>query len=216
MGRAIVRRPAVFLMDEPISNLDAKLRVQMRAEIARLQDRLGVTMVYVTHDQVEAMTMGDRVAVLKDGRLQQIDAPKVIYDRPATVFVAAFIGAPAMNLFAGRINGSVLELGSQRLTLGPDVFARRPGLCRYDGTPIVVGIRPEDFEDRALAEGVPADRCLTATVRLVEALGSNVIVHFAIDAVAIEAGDPDAAKDRPITDTNVVGRFHRSSAVAPG
>src|SRR4029079_17617759 len=135
--RAIVRQPSVFLMDEPLSNLDAKLRVQMRAEIARLQRDLGVTTIYVTHDQVEAMTMGDRVAVLKDGYLQQLDTPQHLYEEPDNVFVAAFIGSPSMNLYDGVLqlqNGqATLQLGSQQLGLSPDCLAKRPGLQRYDG-----------------------------------------------------------------------------------
>src|SRR5215211_399838 len=150
MGRAIVRQPQAFLMDEPLSNLDAKLRVQMRAEIAKLQRDLGVTTIYVTHDQIEAMTMGDRVAVLKDGYLQQLDTPQNLYEEPDNVFVAAFIGSPSMNLYDGvlTLNGdrATLQLGSQQLDLSPDCLVRRPGLKRYEGKKLVVGIRPEDFE----------------------------------------------------------------------
>src|SRR4029078_6024467 len=148
MGRAIVRQPAAFLMDEPLSNLDAKLRVQMRAEIAALQRELGVTTFYVTHDQVEAMTMGDRVAVIKDGYLQQVDTPQNLYDMPANVFVAAFIGSPSMNLFEGQLtlngDGGTVKLGSQMLSLAPEVLVARPGLHNYDGKKLIVGIRPED------------------------------------------------------------------------
>ena len=151
MGRAIVRQPAAFLMDEPLSNLDAKLRVQMRAEIAALQRELGVTTVYVTHDQVEAMTMGDRVAVLKDGFLQQVDTPQNLYDRPDNVFVAAFIGSPSMNLYETTItidgDSGTMALGSQNLSLDASVLAARPALRNYEGRRVVLGIRPEDFED---------------------------------------------------------------------
>jgi multiple sugar transport system ATP-binding protein len=212
MGRAIVREPSAFLMDEPLSNLDAKLRVQMRAEIARLQRDLGVTTIYVTHDQVEAMTMGDRVAVLKDGYLQQVDAPQNLYDNPTNVFVGAFIGSPSMNLFDGRLTiadgGGALELGSQTVAMAPEVFEQRPALRNYDGKHVVVGIRPEDFEDAAMVSEVPPDRRLKGTVRLVEALGSELMVHFSIDAKRVDSGDPDAPE---VTDTtgiaNAVARF---------
>ncbi len=156
MGRAIVRQPKAFLMDEPLSNLDAKLRVQMRAEIARLQRDLGVTTIYVTHDQVEAMTMGDRVAVLKDGYLQQVDTPQNLYDLPTNVFVAAFIGSPSMNLYEGVLtlgDENSIQIGDQRLALVPEQISRRPELQNYDGKRVVVGIRPEDFEDAAIANG---------------------------------------------------------------
>ncbi len=137
MGRAIVRQPAAFLMDEPLSNLDAKLRVQMRAEIAGLQRELGVTTFYVTHDQVEAMTMGDRVAVIKDGYLQQVDTPQNLYDRPNNVFVAAFIGSPSMNLYDGKLSfngdGGTIQVGSQSLALAPESLVARPALRNYDG-----------------------------------------------------------------------------------
>ncbi|MGA0789369.1 MAG: ABC transporter ATP-binding protein, partial [Ilumatobacteraceae bacterium] len=146
MGRAIVRQPAAFLMDEPLSNLDAKLRVQMRAEIASLQRNLGVTTFYVTHDQVEAMTMGDRVAVIKDGVLQQVDTPQNLYDRPENVFVAAFIGSPSMNLYEGRIEVAgdriTATIGSQTVTLSDAIAAQRPALRGYDGRQVIVGIRP--------------------------------------------------------------------------
>ena len=165
MGRAIVRQPAAFLMDEPLSNLDAKLRVQMRAEIAALQRSLGVTTVYVTHDQTEAMTMGDRVAVLKDGYLQQVDTPQNLYDRPTNVFVAAFIGSPSMNLYDAVVridgDGGTIELGTQRLRLAPESLVARPGLRRYDSRPVVLGVRPEDFEDAAMAQGSLEGRQLT-------------------------------------------------------
>ena len=196
MGRAIVRQPAAFLMDEPLSNLDAKLRVQMRAEIARIQRNLGVTTIYVTHDQIEAMTMGDRVAVLKAGHLQQVDAPQALYDRPANVFVAAFIGSPSMNLLDSRIDatdgGHTVSLGSQTVTLDPSVFESRPALRAYVDKPVVVGIRPEDLDDPALSADLPTDRHIAVDVELVESLGSEVLVHFRIDATAAVTGDPDA------------------------
>ncbi|HEX6786112.1 MAG TPA: sn-glycerol-3-phosphate ABC transporter ATP-binding protein UgpC, partial [Acidimicrobiales bacterium] len=175
MGRAIVRQPAAFLMDEPLSNLDAKLRVQMRAEIARLQRDLSVTTIYVTHDQVEAMTMGDRVAVLKDGYLQQVGAPQHLYDEPTNVFVAAFIGSPSMNLYDSvvTLNGEkTVQIGSQKIALAPESLEKHPALQGYGGQRVVVGIRPEDFEDAAVHTDAPPDRRVKATVRLVEALGS--------------------------------------------
>jgi multiple sugar transport system ATP-binding protein len=217
MGRAIVRQPAAFLMDEPLSNLDAKLRVQMRAEISSIQREVGVTTIYVTHDQVEAMTMGDRVAVLKDGRLQQVDTPQNLYDHPANVFVAAFIGSPSMNLHEASLEGSTLRLGSQSLELGESVFARVPGLRGYDGQPLVVGIRPEDLEDATLVASV-SDGCrLSARVTLREALGSEMLVHLALDAPKVDAGDPDA----PVTTAvggraSTIGRFLPRSQVAVG
>src|SRR5690242_19913243 len=155
MGRAIVREPAAFLMDEPISNLDAKLRVQMRAEVSRLQRDLATTTIYVTHDQVEAMTMGDRVAVMRKGELQQVAEPQELYDRPVNLFVGGFIGSPAMNMLEATIetqNGDVLaNLGAQKLTLGGETLAAHPELHTYAGRKIVLGIRPEDLEDATLA-----------------------------------------------------------------
>jgi multiple sugar transport system ATP-binding protein len=199
MGRAIVRQPAVFLMDEPLSNLDAKLRVQMRAEIAQLQHRLGTTTIYVTHDQVEAMTMGHRVALLKDGVLQQVDTPSGIYDRPRNLFVAAFIGAPTMNLYAAELgnadgSGAMLKLGSSAIRVPAAALARRPALSRYDGRGVIVGIRPEDISDPALT-GAPAENRLRSTVELVEALGSDLLVHFGTDAVAATVESSDSLQE---------------------
>jgi len=200
MGRAIVRQPAAFLMDEPLSNLDAKLRVQMRAEIAGLQRDLGVTTFYVTHDQIEAMTMGDRVAVIKDGVLQQVDTPQNLYDSPTNVFVAAFIGSPSMNLYEANLvvgGGDSLELtmGSSVLSTPASALATRPALRSYDGRKLIVGVRPEDMEDASLEPGHPADQRLNATVALVESLGAEIMVHFNLDAVAFDAGDPDAIEE---------------------
>jgi multiple sugar transport system ATP-binding protein len=218
MGRAIVRQPAAFLMDEPLSNLDAKLRVQMRAEIAGLQRELGVTTFYVTHDQVEAMTMGDRVAVIKDGYLQQVDSPQNLYDRPNNVFVAAFIGSPSMNLYDGKLSFSgdagSIQIGSQSLALAPESLAARPGLRGYDGKRVVVGVRPEDFEDAALAGDVRPGSVLRADVSLLEALGSEIMVHFRLDASRVDSGDPDAVEEAGIS--NAVGRFHPRSRVKVG
>ncbi len=221
MGRAIVRQPAAFLMDEPLSNLDAKLRVQMRAEIAALQRELGVTTLYVTHDQVEAMTMGDRVAVLKDGYLQQVDTPQNLYDRPQNVFVAAFIGSPSMNLYESTItiNGDAgtVTIGSQSLSLDAAVLAARPGLRNYDGKQVVLGIRPEDFEDAELATGGGDGRVLTAPVTLLEALGSEIMVHFRLDAATVDSGDPDAVEESGgDSAANAVGRFNPRSRVRMG
>jgi multiple sugar transport system ATP-binding protein len=159
MGRAIVREPKAFLMDEPLSNLDAKLRVQMRTEIARIQHELNVTTIYVTHDQVEAMTMGDRVAVIRKGKLQQVDTPQRLYDYPVNLFVAGFIGSPAMNMVEARLstsNGSAdVEFGGQRLGVPPEVMASHAGLRRFEGGSVVVGLRPEDIEDASLVPEAP-------------------------------------------------------------
>jgi multiple sugar transport system ATP-binding protein len=186
MGRAIVREPAAFLMDEPLSNLDAKLRVQTRAEISRLQSDLGTTTIYVTHDQVEAMTMGERVAVMRKGELQQVAPPQELYDRPVNLFVGGFIGSPAMNLVEAtleRQNGAlVARLGDQRITLGDEVITQRPALQSWADRDVVLGIRPENLDDAALAGDSPPDRHLRGEVLLREALGSEIVVHFKVDA----------------------------------
>jgi multiple sugar transport system ATP-binding protein len=185
MGRAIIRHPQAFLMDEPLSNLDAKLRVEMRAEIAKLQRELAVTTVYVTHDQVEAMTMGTRVAVLREGRLQQVDTPQRLYDDPVNLFVATFIGSPAMNLFAGSVDagsagGLTLKVGPHRLALDDAALASHPAARDKVAQRVIVGVRPEALSDVALEPGVPADRVVEATVDLVEALGSELVVHVSM------------------------------------
>ncbi|NNE12407.1 MAG: sn-glycerol-3-phosphate ABC transporter ATP-binding protein UgpC [Ilumatobacter sp.] len=221
MGRAIVRQPAAFLMDEPLSNLDAKLRVQMRAEIAALQRELGVTTVYVTHDQVEAMTMGDRVAVLKDGYLQQVDTPQNLYDMPRNVFVGAFIGSPSMNLYESTLTlddaGGTVTVGSQLLHLHPEVLTKRPRLREYDGQTVVIGIRPEDFEDAELTADHGEGHSLKAPVTLIEALGSEIMVHFKLDAPRVDSGDPDAVEEAGgETAANAVGRFNPRSRVRMG
>ncbi len=198
MGRAIVRRPKLFLMDEPLSNLDAKLRVQMRADIAGIQRELGVTTFYVTHDQVEAMTMGDRVAVIKDGHLQQVDAPENLYANPDNVFVAAFIGSPSMNLFEGVVSrdGSTgaysVQLGSQSIAVPTEAIEARPALASYLDQPVVVGIRPEDLDDAAIFPDHPGDQRIHATIDVREALGAETLVHFGVDAPHVDSGDPDA------------------------
>ncbi|MGH2653421.1 MAG: ABC transporter ATP-binding protein [Actinomycetota bacterium] len=193
MGRAIVREPKAFLMDEPLSNLDAKLRVQMRSEISRIQAEIGVTTLYVTHDQVEAMTMGDRVAVIRKGVLQQVDTPQFLYDHPQNLFVAGFIGSPAMNMVEAdlvRADGSAaLEFGGFRLELPEEVFADRPDLRAYEAKRVVLGLRPEDMEDATLVSEVPSSRRIQATVRLREALGADVLVHFAIAAPPVLTED---------------------------
>ncbi|MGH3010689.1 MAG: ABC transporter ATP-binding protein [Gaiellaceae bacterium] len=186
MGRAIVREPQAFLMDEPLSNLDAKLRVQMRAEISQLQDSLGTTTIYVTHDQVEAMTMGDRIAVMRKGELQQVGRPQDLYDRPVNLFVGGFIGSPAMNMFEARLarddGGLAVELGDQRLALDAEAFGARPALRAYEGKEVILGLRPEHIEDAVLAGDAPADRRLRGTVELTEALGSEIVAHISVDA----------------------------------
>jgi multiple sugar transport system ATP-binding protein len=190
MGRAIVRNPKVFLMDEPLSNLDAKLRVQMRSEIAKLQQDMGVTTIYVTHDQVEAMTMGHRVAVLRKGVLQQVDAPQVLYDHPENLFVAGFIGSPPMNMVEARIevsDGTVWAIiGNERLHVDPSAVSSRPALRSYDGRSVAVGVRPEDMYDLEEKPDAPADQRLHTTVLLTEALGSEIVVHFTVDAPKVE------------------------------
>ncbi len=194
MGRAMVREPSVFLMDEPLSNLDAKLRVQMRAEVSRIQRRLGVATLYVTHDQTEAMTMGDRVAVLEGGRLQQCDVPQVLYDHPANAFVAAFIGSPSMNLYEARVNedGRSLQLGSQRVDLPDEVYQRHPALASFKGRQVIAGVRPEHLHVPRQSE----QPFFAGDIDLIEALGSELLVHFSIDAKSVHAGkvkeDPDA------------------------
>jgi multiple sugar transport system ATP-binding protein len=223
MGRAIVRHPHAFLMDEPLSNLDAKLRVQTRAEIARLQDELGVTTIYVTHDQVEAMTMGDRVAVMRKGVMQQVDTPQSLYENPDNLFVAGFIGSPSMNLVeatvaAGDGGGLSIGLGEQRLVLPDEVVAARPALRGYEGRPIVLGIRPEDMEDATLVADAPAGHRLRSTVELVEALGSDLLVHFAVDAPPAATEDVrELASDiDPVAspNTGVIGDAGRARVIA--
>jgi multiple sugar transport system ATP-binding protein len=193
MGRAIVRNPQAFLMDEPLSNLDAKLRVEMRAEIARLQRDLGVTTIYVTHDQTEAMTMGDRVAVMRNGFLQQIAAPNELYDRPRNLFVAEFIGSPAMNLVVAdleRANGGVwAAFGPHRLRLEPATLDKHPGLSAYEGRQVVLGIRPEDMEDATVLRESHPDRVISVVCEIREDLGSEVYVHFNVPA------DPVATRE---------------------
>jgi multiple sugar transport system ATP-binding protein len=193
MGRAIVREPQAFLMDEPLSNLDAKLRVQMRAEVSRLQSELGVTTIYVTHDQTEAMTMGDRVAVIKKGELQQVDAPQFLYDHPANLFVAGFIGSPAMNMVEADLvredGGLYTVFGSTRLRVADEVVSERPGIRAYEGHRVIAGIRPENMEDASIMPVIPEDRRMKVDIVLREALGSEVLVHFSVDAPPVLTED---------------------------
>jgi len=197
MGRAIVREPQAFLMDEPLSNLDAKLRVQMRAEIARLQRDLHVTTIYVTHDQSEAMTLGHRVAVMRDGFLQQVDTPQRLYDRPANLFVGEFIGSPAMNLvdaeLVERNGGFAARFGEHELAVPPELLSTRTALRSYAGRRVALGIRPEDFEDAALVPDAPADQRLRATIDIREDMGSEVFVHFAAGGRPVGGADVEAA-----------------------
>ncbi len=230
MGRAIVREPQAFLMDEPLSNLDAKLRVQMRAEISALQRDLGVTTIYVTHDQVEAMTMGDRVAVMRKGELQQVANPDELYDRPVNLFVAGFIGSPAMNLLDARLEDGdgrmSVVLGDQRVAIGDEVLAARPALASYAGCEVIVGIRPEELEDAALEQDAPAERRVKGRLQLRESLGSEVMAHVTIDArpavtedvreLAADMEAPDAGRASGDGKATVVGRFGSRSEVREG
>jgi multiple sugar transport system ATP-binding protein len=229
MGRAIVREPQAFLMDEPLSNLDAKLRVQMRAEIHQLQRRLGVTTIYVTHDQVEAMTMGDRVAVMNAGHLQQVDTPQVLYDQPVNEFVAGFIGSPSINLVESelaRSNGHLeVSLGEHRLAVDDQIARNRSGLADYVGRNIILGIRPEDFEDTRVEPDAPADRRIRVTADLTEPLGSEVLVHFGTEATGVvsSAAAADVGEDAEVrlgededVSTRLVARVSPKSRIALG
>ena len=204
MGRAIVREPDAFLMDEPLSNLDAKLRVQMRAEIHQLQRRLNTTTIYVTHDQVEAMTMGDRVSVMNAGRLLQVDTPQVLYDRPVNEFVAGFIGSPAINLVEAQLeqeNGRYsVAFGEHRLTVDDNLARNRSGLKDYVGKSVILGIRPEDFEDASFESGVPADRRMKVEVELTEPLGADVLLYFGTTATGLvpSAASAEAGEDASV------------------
>jgi multiple sugar transport system ATP-binding protein len=215
MGRAIVREPQAFLMDEPLSNLDAKLRVQMRSEIGRLQRDLGVTTIYVTHDQIEAMTMADRVAVMRKGELQQVASPQHLYDHPVNLFVAGFIGSPTMNMLSGKLERSgdqlVVTAGDQRLTLAPEVLEQRPSLSDYIDRPIVVGVRPEGLEDPEMRPTIPEDQRLHGEVVLIEALGSEVIVHFRVAAPPVLTEDALELAKEVGTEHKLRGQEHEQS-----
>jgi len=236
MGRAIVREPAAFLMDEPLSNLDAKLRVQMRAEIGKLRQRLGTTTMYVTHDQTEAMTMADRVAVMRDGCLQQLDAPQALYDDPANLFVAGFIGSPAMNLVGAVLSEEADErggsrvfvtFGSHRLLVPASVLDRRPGARAFLGREVILGLRPEDLEDAEFVTRADPDELLDVTVGLAEPLGAEVVAHFDIDAPPVRTPDTaDLAADvdpgglppesAPEGHVGFTARLHPRTAVRAG
>jgi multiple sugar transport system ATP-binding protein len=193
MGRAIVREPQAFLMDEPLSNLDAKLRVQMRAEILRIQKELKVTTIYVTHDQTEAMTLGDLVAVIKKGVLQQVAAPQELYAHPVNLFVGGFIGSPAMNLveatLSGADGGTFVEFANRRLRVPPDVVAARPDLAAFRGRTVILGIRPEDMEDAELVSDPDPEARFPILVDLREGMGSDVYLHFTVEAPPVFTED---------------------------
>jgi multiple sugar transport system ATP-binding protein len=234
MGRAIVREPRAFLMDEPLSNLDAKLRTQMRAEISFLHKALAITTIYVTHDQVEAMTLGQRVAVMRKGELQQVASPQTLYDHPANIFVAGFIGSPAMNFFEGRLEHDAgqysVVVGEQRLEVDAREAAAVERLGEHIGRSLVLGVRPEHLQDAALAPERPPGRRLVGQVRLREALGSEVIVHFQVEAAPVVSDDlRELAEDvdetvlmdeldheRRMRRTAFVGRFGVGTRVADG
>ncbi|HWE82211.1 MAG TPA: sn-glycerol-3-phosphate ABC transporter ATP-binding protein UgpC [Gaiellaceae bacterium] len=231
MGRAIVREPAAFLMDEPLSNLDAKLRVQMRAEIAGIQRDLGVTTLYVTHDQVEAMTMGDRVAVMRKGELQQVADPQTLYDHPVNLFVGGFIGSPAMNMVEAVLQqkngGYEVAIGDESLDVPAETLHTRPALQSFAGRTIVLGIRPEDLQDASLESGAPDGHRLHGETELTEALGSEIMVHFRIKAkhaltedvreLAQDVGDDRAVSQLAEADTaTLVGRFSPRSGAKTG
>ncbi len=225
MGRAIVREPQAFLMDEPLSNLDAKLRVQMRAEIHTLQRRVGVTTLYVTHDQVEAMTLGDRVAVMRDGHLQQVDTPQALYDSPVNQFVAGFIGSPSINLVEAeleRADGDLqVTFGGHRLPIDSALASRHSGLEDFVGKKVQLGIRPEDIEDAALAPDTPAERRLKTTCDLTEPLGSEVLVHFTVSAAGVvtEAARAEGIGGDPSLEagqTRMVARVSPRTRIAEG
>jgi multiple sugar transport system ATP-binding protein len=233
MGRAIVRQPRAFLMDEPLSNLDAKLRVQMRAEIARLQRSLGVTTIYVTHDQTEAMTLGSRVAVLRHGVLQQVASPQELYRHPANLFVAGFIGSPAMNLIEATLErgggdsgteGPQVVFGTHRLPVPAGVIRQHPALERYLGRKVVTGIRPEHLEDAALVPGAAPESVIEVSVELREELGAEVNAHCTVGvaplqvaAVAIGDSEPDAAEIEEVPQIPaIIARLDPRTAIREG
>ena len=221
MGRAIVREPAAFLMDEPLSNLDAKLRVEMRAYISRLHQELKTTTLYVTHDQSEAMTMGDRVALMRDGRIEQLDKPNTLYDRPRNLFVAGFIGSPAMNIVRGRLAGGVVTAGGLVLPLRGDIEALRS----YEGRDVLVGIRPEAFADAAHEASTEGRHLFDARISLAQSMGSEVIAHFEPTGGAVQTedvlaftGEQDdvAGRDQLASAHQLIGRFDPRTKAAAG
>jgi multiple sugar transport system ATP-binding protein len=217
MGRAIVRHPQAFLMDEPLSNLDAKLRVQTRAEIARIQRDLNVTTIYVTHDQVEAMTLGHRVAVMKKGRLQQIAPPQELYDWPTNLFVAGFIGSPAMNFLPSTLERNAdgtfsVNVGAETLDVPAEVQANHPVLGKYEGRQVIVGFRPEDMQDASLVPGGEG-RTLHCFAELVEPLGSDLMVHMTVDIPPV-SGNEDMAELAKESGENMFEREGKAALVA--
>ena len=235
MGRAIVREPRVFLMDEPLSNLDAKLRTQMRGEISLLHRELAITTIFVTHDQIEAMTLGQRVAVMRKGELQQVASPQELYDNPANIFVAGFIGSPATNFFEGRIEESrggsyAVVVGDQRLEVDHPEAASFGRIGDHVGRSLILGVRPEHLEDVLLAPGTPDSRRLKGRVRLREALGSEVVVHFQVEAAPAVSDElrelaedvdegallDDLDHERRMRRTAFVGRFGVGTRVLEG
>jgi multiple sugar transport system ATP-binding protein len=229
MGRAIVREPTIFLMDEPLSNLDAKLRVQMRSEVLRVQRRIGAATLYVTHDQTEAMTMGDRVAVMRDGELQQVSTPRELYEHPANTFVATFIGSPSMNLYGAALQATgesaAVALGGQRLALPPAFVTPGSPLAKYVGCPVVVGIRPEHLSDPEVSGRIPsAGKSLRARVELVEVLGSELHVHFSFGGRSLgehgqfrdSAGGATGADAMAAQEADAVARIDSRSRLKAG
>ncbi len=227
MGRAIVREPQAFLMDEPLSNLDAKLRVSMRASLSQLHDRLGVTTVYVTHDQVEAMTLGQRVCVLRDGMLQQVDTPQTLYNTPVNLFVAGFIGSPAMNFTTARLvrdDGAAVVFAGHRLDVSDALLSARPGLDSYFGKDLILGVRPSDFEDAELAD--PSWPQVGVRSSVTEELGSEIHVIFEIDAAPVQhasitqartdSGEDDEALPLAEDKTLWTARVAARSKIRPG
>jgi multiple sugar transport system ATP-binding protein len=227
MGRAIVREPQLFLMDEPLSNLDAKLRVEMRAEIARIQRDLGATTIYVTHDQTEAMTMGDRVAVMRRGLMQQVDVPQRLYEHPANLFVAEFIGSPAMNLVEAQLapedGGLVARFGEHRLRVGERALGARPSLAGYEGRQVLLGIRPEDFEDASLVDRPEPQSTLSAVTDIREDMGPEVYAHFSLGVPPVRRPEVEEAKSEAEEGTQpalrgsvFVGRLSRETRTREG
>ncbi|MEY2516055.1 MAG: multiple sugar transport system ATP-binding protein, partial [bacterium] len=223
MGRAIVRDPKCFLMDEPLSNLDAKLRVQMRTQVARLQRQLGTTMVYVTHDQTEAMTLGDRVAVMRAGIIQQVDTPKLLYEDPANLFVAGFIGSPSMNFVSGRIEGNSVKLPFGEAPLS-DLYVKRLQAAGHKSRDVIVGMRPEHFEDAAVADpGLPHRLHFKAKIDIVESMGSELYAYFSVQSEGPESDQlNELAKDAGMEDLpsagsgqQIVARLDPASKAAP-
>jgi multiple sugar transport system ATP-binding protein len=220
MGRAIVRDPQAFLMDEPLSNLDAKLRVQMRAEIARVHQRLTTTTIYVTHDQTEAMTMGDRVAVMRNGGLEQVDTPQALYDRPVNLFVAGFIGSPAMNLIPGRLVAQddklLAQFGSQRIVVPRAQLSKRRQLLNYSGKDVILGVRPEDFEDAEFVSNADPDAILNVEVALAEPMGAEIVAHFEVDAPPVRTKNArDLIADMGDQDLSEMGKATFTARINP-